>query len=39
MTKIEATWKVHNLRTRMTLYTRLNKHNWKLGEIALIEKL
>ena len=53
MTKIEATWKVQNFRTRMTdeelckkigiskptLYTRLNKHNRKLGEIALIEKL
>lgn len=25
--------------SKPTLYTRLSEHNWKLGEIALIEKL
>lgn len=25
--------------TRTTLYTRLVKHNWKLGEIELVKKL
>ena len=25
--------------TRTTLYSRLLKHNWKLGEIELIKKL
>ena len=25
--------------TKPTLYARLAKHNWKLGELSLIEKL
>ena len=25
--------------TKPTLYTRLSEHNWKLGEIALLDKL
>lgn len=25
--------------SKPTLYTRLSEHNWKLGEIALIERL
>ena len=25
--------------TKPTLYTRLAEHNWKLGEIALLERL
>ncbi len=25
--------------TKPTLYTRLSEHNWKLGEIALLERM
>jgi len=25
--------------SKPTLYTRLSEHNWKLGEIALLEKM